>query len=42
MVTMIITGVVMVIIFGTIYFFLYGRLIRKLKRNYKELKKLEV
>jgi uncharacterized membrane protein SpoIIM required for sporulation len=38
----IIMGFVMVLVMGAIYFFLYGRLIRKLKKNFTELKKLEV
>ncbi|WP_194526436.1 hypothetical protein [Zobellia roscoffensis] len=42
MVSMAILGVVMIAFFGGIYFLLYGLLLRKLKKNYKELKKLEV
>jgi len=38
----IVMGIIMILVFGLIYFLLYGRLIRKLKRNYRELKKLEV
>lgn len=34
--------VVFVAIMGGIYFLLYGLLLRKLNRNYKELKQLEV
>ncbi len=41
-ITMLIAGVLMVLLMGAIYFFLYGRLVRKLKVNYKELKKLEI
>ena len=42
MVSMAILGVVLTAFFGGIYFLLYGLLLRKLKSNYKELKKLEV
>lgn len=35
-------GVIMVGIIGGIYFLLYGLLLKKLNRNYKELKQLEV
>ncbi|MBT9189648.1 MULTISPECIES: hypothetical protein [Zobellia] len=42
MVSMAILGVVMIAFFGGIYFLLYGLLLRKLKKNYKELRKLEV
>ncbi|WP_276165903.1 hypothetical protein [Zobellia alginiliquefaciens] len=42
MVSMAILGVLMIAFFGGIYFLLYGLLLRKLKKNYKELKKLEV
>ena len=41
-ITMLISGVLMVLLMGAIYFFLYGRLVKKLKVNYKELKKLEI
>lgn len=37
-----ILGVVMTVIMGTVYFLLYGLLLRKLNRNYQELKKLEI
>ncbi len=37
-----ILGVVFTLVFGGIYFLLYGLLTRKLRRNYKELQKLEV
>ncbi|MBT2161700.1 hypothetical protein [Zobellia barbeyronii] len=42
MVSMAILGVVMIAFFGGVYFLLYGLLLRKLKKNYKELRKLEV
>ncbi|CAZ94604.1 hypothetical protein Q4603_16460 [Zobellia galactanivorans] len=42
MVSMAIIGVVMIAFFGGVYFLLYGLLLRKLKRNYKELKRLEI
>jgi len=35
-------GIVVVGLLGGIYFLLYGLLLRKLNRNYKELKRLEV
>ncbi len=35
-------SVVVVAVMGGIYFLLYGRLLRKLNKNYKELKRLEV
>tara|TARA_R110002050_G_scaffold109796_4_gene221164 strand:- start:8693 stop:9343 length:651 start_codon:yes stop_codon:yes gene_type:complete len=35
-------GAIMVVVMGTIYFLLYGLLLRKLNRNYNELKKLEI
>lgn len=35
-------SLVLILFVGGIYFLLYGRLIRKLHKNYKELKKLEV
>ena len=41
-ITMLLAGVLMVLLMGAIYFVLYGRLVRKLKVNYKELKKLEI
>ncbi len=37
-----ILGVLLTLIMGGIYFLLYGLLLRKLKKNYKELKQLEV
>ncbi len=37
-----IMGVVLTALIGGIYFLLYGLLLRKLKKNYKELKQLEV
>lgn len=42
MVSMAILGVVMIAFFGGVYFLLYGLLLHKLKKNYKELRKLEV
>ncbi len=41
-VTMLGAGVLTVLVMGAVYFFLYGRLVRKLQVNYKELKKLEI
>ena len=38
----IIGGIVFTALIGGVYFLLYGRLLRKLKKNYKELKTLEV
>tara|TARA_R110000868_G_scaffold117587_2_gene312125 strand:+ start:3640 stop:4290 length:651 start_codon:yes stop_codon:yes gene_type:complete len=35
-------GVIMVAVMGLIYFLLYGLLLKKLNRNYSELKKLEL
>ncbi|NJB70482.1 magnesium-transporting ATPase (P-type) [Saonia flava] len=40
--SMSIFSIVIVFVMGGIYFLLYGLLLRKLKRNYKELKQLEV
>lgn len=40
--TFAIAGVVTTFVFGGIYFLLYGRLLRKLKKNHAELKKLEI
>lgn len=37
-----ILGVVFTLVFGGIYFLLYGLLTRKLRKNYRELQKLEV
>lgn len=37
-----ILGGFMVVIMGTVYFLLYGLLLRKLNRNYQELRKLEI
>ncbi|MGS0526910.1 hypothetical protein ACU8V7_18930 [Zobellia nedashkovskayae] len=42
MISMAVLGVVMIAFFGGVYFLLYGLLLRKLKKNYKELRKLEV
>lgn len=42
MVAMGIMGVVLTTVMGGIYFLLYGLLLRKLKRNYNDLKQLEV
>lgn len=42
MIGMAIMGVLLTLFMGGIYFLLYGLLLRKLKRNYNELKKLEV
>ncbi|NQY06782.1 MAG: hypothetical protein HRT68_11495 [Flavobacteriaceae bacterium] len=36
-----ILGIVVIFIFGAIYFLLYGLMLRKLNKNYKELKELE-
>lgn len=35
-------GLIMVVVMGVVYFLLYGLLLRKLNRNYAELKKLEI
>lgn len=40
--TMAIFSVLIVLFMGGIYFLLYGLLLRKLNRNYKELKRLEI
>ncbi len=40
--TLLIGGVVFTAVLGAIYFLLYGLLLRKLNRNYAELKKLEI
>ncbi|VAW10803.1 FIG00654529: hypothetical protein [hydrothermal vent metagenome] len=40
--TIAIFSVVVVAVMGGIYFLLYGRLLRKLNKNYKELKRLEI
>ena len=37
-----ILGAFMIVLMGTVYFLLYGLLLRKLNRNYTELKKLEI
>ncbi len=37
-----ILGVLMTLVIGAVYFLLYGLLLRKLKKNYHELKRLEV
>jgi len=37
-----ITGIIMTLVFGGIYFLLYGILLKRLKKNYSELQKLEV
>ncbi|EAR01946.1 hypothetical protein [Maribacter sp. HTCC2170] len=42
MIAMAIMGVLMTAIVGGIYFLLYGLLLRKLKRNYNDLKQLEI
>ena len=42
MIGMAIMGVVMTAVMAGIYFLLYGLLLRKLKRNYNELKQLEI
>lgn len=42
MLTIGIFGVLLTLIMGGVYFLLYGLLLRKLNRNYKELKQLEV
>ncbi len=39
---LILLGMVVTVVVGAIYFLLYGLLLRKLGRNYKELKRLEV
>lgn len=39
---MIIGGIAFTLVLGGIYFLLYGLLLKKLKRNYSQLKKLEV
>lgn len=36
------TGVILTLVCGLLYFLLYGLLLKKLNRNYQELKKLEV
>lgn len=40
--SMVIFSIVLVAVMGGIYFLLYGLLLRKLNRNYKDLKKLEI
>jgi len=40
--TMSITSVLTIAFFGGLYFLLYGLLLRKLKKNHKELKRMEV
>ncbi|NNE75766.1 MAG: hypothetical protein HKN31_01695, partial [Pricia sp.] len=40
--TMGIVSIVIITLMGAIYFLLYGLLLKKLNRNYKELKRLEV
>ncbi|SHJ83710.1 hypothetical protein [Pseudozobellia thermophila] len=42
MVSMALMGIVLVAFFGGVYFLLYGLLLRKLKKNYTELKRLEI
>jgi hypothetical protein len=42
MIGMAVMGVILTAVMGGIYFLLYGLLVRKLKRNYKDLKQLEV
>lgn len=42
MIGMAVMGVVLTVVMGGIYFLLYGLLLRKLKRNYRELKQLEI
>jgi hypothetical protein len=40
--TMAIGSVLIILVMGVIYFLLYGLLLRKLNKNYKELKRLEI
>ncbi|RTE53427.1 hypothetical protein EHW67_10410 [Arenibacter aquaticus] len=40
--TVVILGVVITLVMGCIYFLLYGILLKKLKRNYRELKDMDV
>ena len=40
--TISITSIVVIAFFGGLYFLLYGLLLRKLKKNYKELRQIEV
>jgi hypothetical protein len=42
MIAMGVMGVLLTLFMGGVYFLLYGLLLRKLKKNYKELKQLEV
>jgi hypothetical protein len=42
MIAMGVIGVLLTLFMGGVYFLLYGLLLRKLKRNYKDLKQLEV
>ncbi len=42
MASMAVVSVLLVVVMGGIYFLLYGLLLRKLKRNYNELQRLEV
>ncbi len=37
-----VTGTLLTLFMGAIYFLLYGRLLKKLKENYKKLKQLEI
>ncbi len=41
-ISFIIAGIIMTIFVGLVYFLLYGLLIKKLTRNYRELKRMEV
>ncbi len=40
--TVVILGVVITLVMGCIYFLLYGILLKKLKRNYNELKEMDI
>jgi uncharacterized membrane protein YciS (DUF1049 family) len=40
--TVLILGVIVTAVMGCIYFLLYGILLKKLNKNYKELKEMEV
>ena len=42
MLTMVIGGIIFTAILGGVYFLLYGLLLKKLKRNYSQLRKLEI
>ncbi|MBU2903817.1 MULTISPECIES: hypothetical protein [Arenibacter] len=40
--TVVVLGIVVTLVMGCIYFLLYGILLKKLKKNYKELKEMDI